>query len=90
VCEDQSMQFLFFIWSDYLYAIISSSPPQCHSMICSLFFFLREIVDRVFCCKRSSTVTNEQPLYLFLGEICVYSLSFFRWVRNQLRKLSHV
>jgi hypothetical protein len=39
-----------------------------------LIFFLlfREIVeDCLFCCKRSSTVTNEQPLCLFRRNLCL-------------------
>jgi hypothetical protein len=60
------------IWLIYLYAIISSSP-QWHTMICWFFFLLfREIVeDCLFCCKRSSTVTNEQPLCLFRRNLCL-------------------
>ena len=53
--------------------IVVGSSPQRHSMICWLFFFLllREIVECPFCCKRSSTVTNEQPLCLFRTNLCL-------------------
>jgi hypothetical protein len=60
---------------------------QWHSMICRLFFLflllLREIVeDCLFCCKRSSNVTNEQPLYLFRRNLCLLQAhpSFFQYL----------